>query len=105
MKHNLEELRSCLASGYPFVFGFKAFETFGGGAVKKTGRLGMPKKREKYLGLHAVLAVGYDSSKGWFIARNSWGEKWGMRGYFTMPFEFLMDPELAHDFWTIRVVR
>jgi len=46
-------------------------------------------------GLRAVLAVGYDGSKERFIARNSWGEKWGVRGYFTMPFEYLTDPELA----------
>jgi hypothetical protein len=28
-----------------------------------------------------------------------------MNGYFTMPYNYLTDPELAHDFWTIRIVR
>jgi C1A family cysteine protease len=105
LSHKLEELRSCLASGYPFVLGFKVFESFQQEAIKKTGHLGMPKKREKFVGMHAVLAVGYENSHGWFITRNSWGDRWGMQGYFTMPYDYLVNPELAHDFWTIRVVR
>jgi len=31
----------------------------------------MPKRGEKYIGLHAVLAVGYEDSDGQFISRNS----------------------------------
>jgi len=105
MRHNLEELKSCLASGHPFVLGFKAFDSFQKEAIKRTGHLHLPKRREKPLGLHAVVAVGYEDLKGWFLARNSWGGRWGMRGYFTMPFDYPMDPELAHDFWTIRLVK
>lgn len=105
LRHALDELKSCIASGYPFVFGFKVFESFEGEKVRKTGHLGLPKKRERVVGMHAVLAVGYKDSKGWFIVRNSWGAKWGKKGYFTMPYEYLLEPGLAHDFWTIRVVR
>jgi C1A family cysteine protease len=53
---------------------------------------------------HAVTAVGYDEAKQWFILRNSWGPKWGMRGHFTFPYAYLTDPSLAQDFWTIRSV-
>jgi len=51
-----------------------------------------------------VMAVGYDESKQWFLARNSWGTRWGMKGYFTMPYAYLVQPGLSQDFWTIRLV-
>jgi hypothetical protein len=27
-----------------------------------------------------------------------------MNGYFTMPYQYLMEPNLSDDFWTIRLV-
>jgi C1A family cysteine protease len=104
MMHNLDHMKACLASGYPFVFGIKVFTSFQGSAVKKTGKLNMPRKGEKTIGLHAVLAAGYDDTIRRFIVRNSWGKQWGMKGYFTIPYEYLLDPKISHDFWTIRFV-
>ncbi|MFA5143011.1 MAG: C1 family peptidase [Candidatus Omnitrophota bacterium] len=101
--HRIETLRemlTCLAEGYPFVFGFTVYESFESDAVVKTGVVNMPKKGETALGGHAVMAIGYDLKKSRFAVRNSWGETWGMKGYFTMPFEYL--ETLADDFWTIR---
>jgi C1A family cysteine protease len=105
MMHKLDLFRSCVASGYPFVFGIKVFESFQGDAVKKTGQVDMPYKGEKTVGLHAVLAAGYDDKSRRFLVRNSWGRAWGQDGYFTMPYEYLLDPEISHDFWTIRFVK
>jgi C1A family cysteine protease len=64
----------------------------------------MPTKRQKPKGNHAVLAVGYDDSKELFIVRNSWGDKWGMNGYFTLPYSYALDRSLASDLWTIHVI-
>jgi C1A family cysteine protease len=36
--------------------------------------------------------------------RNSWGRKWGIRGYFTLPYEYFTNRHLSQDFWTVRVV-
>ncbi len=98
----VNDMRACLASGYPFVFGFTVYESFESPTVAKTGVVNMPKKSEKTLGGHAVVGVGYDDSKKRFTVRNSWGPNWGMSGYFTIPYDYLGDRNLSDDFWTIR---
>jgi C1A family cysteine protease len=104
VQRNIPQMKTCLAQGFPFVFGFTVYESFEGEAVAKTGKLNMPKKNEQMVGGHAVMAVGYDSPSKRFIVRNSWSTDWGQKGYFTMPFDYLMEENLSDDFWTIRVV-
>lgn len=98
----LDQMRQCLAEGYPFAFGFSVYESFESPEVAKSGRMPMPKTTEKLLGGHAVLAVGYDDAKGMLIVRNSWGTAWGDRGYFYMPYDYVQSAKLAQDFWTLR---
>ncbi|MBF0477959.1 MAG: C1 family peptidase [Candidatus Omnitrophica bacterium] len=96
----LNEKLICLADGFPFVLGFTVYESFQSLEVAKTGIMNLPKKTERVLGGHAVLAVGYNLKDKRFIVRNSWGDQWGQKGYFTMPFDYM--ETLARDFWTIR---
>ncbi len=100
----LSQLKGCLASGFPFVFGFTVYESFESKAVAQSGHVPMPQADEQQLGGHAVLAVGYQESDQTFIVRNSWGPDWGKKGYFTMPYPYLVQPTLSSDFWTIRSV-
>jgi len=86
------------------VFGFTVFTAFESARVEKSGVLHMPGRREVDLGGHAVLAVGYDDSRQRVLVRNSWGARWGMRGYFTMPYAYVSSRDLADDFWTVRAV-
>jgi C1A family cysteine protease len=95
-------MRGCLAEGFPFVFGFMVYEGFQSTAVARSGRVGMPRRGERALGGHAVMAVGYDDAEKRFLVRNSWGVKWGMDGYFTFPYAYLESRDLSDDFWTIR---
>jgi len=96
----LNEMLNCLAEGFPFVFGFTVYESFESLKVAQTGIVPMPKKSERALGGHAVMAAGYDQKQKRFIVRNSWGPQWGQAGYFTMPYAYI--ETLASDFWTIR---
>jgi len=61
----------------------------------------MPPADGAAIGGHAVLACGYDDQAQHFIVRNSWGADWGQAGYFTMPYAYLLDSNLADDFWVI----
>lgn len=102
--HSLVLMKGCLAEGFPFVFGFTVYESFESQEVAKTGHAPLPQPGERVLGGHAVLAVGYDDSSQTFLARNSWGDSWGMAGYFTLPYPYLTERGLSSDFWTIRRV-
>ena len=101
---NLADMKTCLAEGYPFVFGFTAYESFESQAVATSGIVPLPASNEAVVGGHAVVAVGYDDGSRNFICRNSWGPKWGLKGYFYMPYAYLLDDNLSDDFWTIRSV-
>jgi len=101
---SLGQMKCCLAAGYPFAFGMMCFESFEGDEFAQTGILNLPGANEECMGGHAILAVGFDDANQRFIIRNSWGAEFGLAGYFTIPFAYLLDPQLCTDFWTIRSV-
>jgi len=105
---NLADTQSCLASGYPFVFGFNVYRGFESAETAQTGDVPMPELWEYAfppLGGHAVLAVGYDQNSQVFIVRNSWSPAWGAGGYFYLPYEYVLNGNLASDLWQIQVVQ
>ena len=99
----LNQMKGCIASGYPFVFGFSVYTGFESEDVAETGEANMPTSKERLVGGHAVVAVGYDDSTQRFTVRNSWGKSWGNKGYFTLPYAYITDSNLADDLWTIRL--
>jgi C1A family cysteine protease len=98
------QMKGCLASGFPFVFGFSVYESFESPSVARTGRMPMPGPDERLIGGHAVLAVGYDDRSARFTCMNSWSTRWGDAGFFCMPYAYLTTPQLARDLWTVRTV-
>jgi C1A family cysteine protease len=95
-------MRGCLASGYPFIFGFTCYSNLPFDST--TGEIPLPTAQDDVIGGHAVLAVGYDDVSRKFMIRNSWGQHWGAGGYGFLPYEYLLDGNLADDFWTIRTI-
>lgn len=105
LMRNLSQLRSCIAEGFPFIFGFTVYESLWGEDGLPQATVPLPNlAREKVVGGHAVLAVGYDDAKQVFIVRNSWGPDVQDKGHFYMPYAYITDPGLCDDFWTIRTV-
>lgn len=100
----LEDMKACLALGLPFVFGFAVYEHVMSAAVERTGLVRLPRKGERMLGGHAVMAAGYDDRRKLLKFRNSWGEKWGKNGYGFLPYAYLESRELSDDFWCVQSV-
>lgn len=101
---DLNHLRTALAGGLPVAFGFTVFSSFESPEVAETGIAPMPGDDDQVMGGHAVALVGYDDTAKVFIVRNSWGSGWGQDGYFTLPYEYVTDSQLASDFWTVSKV-
>ena len=103
LTQTLAQLQGCLASGYPFVFGFSIYSSwFYQDPLPAT--ISLPTgDNDSQVGGHAVLCVGYDNATALFKIRNSWGPKAGDGGYFYMPYSYLTGG-LASDFWVINAV-
>ena len=98
----LNAMQATLASGLPFVAGIRIYSSFESNSVTKTGIASMPKPRKDIpLGGHAVLVCGYNNKTRQWIVRNSWGTSWGDKGYFYLPYKYLLRPNLSSDFWAI----
>jgi len=97
-----DELRGCLAAGFPFVFGFSICASFNN-ADFNNGIVPMPDHGEPIEGGHAVMAVGYDDAAQLFTVQNSWGPSHGDHGYFYMPYNYVTS-SMADSFWTVRAI-
>ena len=110
VSRNLSQMKACLVSGFPFVFGISVYESFVTAAVESSGNVPLPTPGEPGANEdgspagHAMLATGYDDAHHRFRIRNSWGATWGRGGYGTIPYAYLLDENLSDDFWTIRLV-
>jgi C1A family cysteine protease len=99
---NLNEMRHCLAHKFPFMFGFQVYSYFESQYMASNPYLRLPTPTEQCMGGHGVAAVGYNDDKKLIKVRNSWGPGWGDNGHFYMPYDYITDPDLASDFYTIR---
>jgi C1A family cysteine protease len=97
-------MRNFLNLGIPLVVGIAIYPSFESRAVEQTGIVPMPAKNGVMLGGHAVLVVGFNHKKGQWIVRNSWGTNWGDKGYFYLPYNYLLNRRLCTDIWVLTKV-
>jgi C1A family cysteine protease len=100
----LDQVRGCIAEGFPVGVGISVYESFESRMVERTGKVPLPSARDALLGGHAIALVGYDDRAKLFTFRNSYGPGWGAGGYGTLPYDYVLHRDLADDFWTLRIV-
>jgi len=100
----INNLKMCLTLGFPFIFGFMVYES-SYDADNNGGFIPMPSTKEKSEGGHAVVCCGYNDETKLFTIHNSWGTEVGDKGYYYMPYDYVVNTELSDDFWTIRKIK
>ena len=90
-------LTSALAEGYPVAISLKIYDSFN---PSKNGFVFRPTEEEiegAETGNHAMVLCGYSEEDKVYIVRNSWGTKFGDKGYCYVPFSYIEDPQLNNQ--------
>ncbi|MDX2230736.1 MAG: C1 family peptidase [Leptolyngbyaceae cyanobacterium bins.349] len=109
----LLQIKVMLAGGFPCMFGFTVYTSMYEGTNPTKGYIPFPDlQKDRVVGGHALVAVGYDDYKvircadrktystGAFIVRNSWGVDWGRDGYGWLPYDYVLTG-LTGAWWSL----
>jgi C1A family cysteine protease len=94
--YSLGDMMEALYLKRPIVTGLTVFDNFSD-LISTNSVVTAPKGSSNYFGGHAVTLVGYSRPSKWFIAKNSYGESWGDRGYCYIPFDYII--QYGFDKW------
>lgn len=98
---SLAAMKAAMLSGLPVMFGMAIPDTFVS-VTRHTGVQPPMAQTTKWLGNHAMLAVGFDDERGAVLARNSFGPTWGDAGHCWIPYDwFATMSGRVSDAWTI----
>ncbi|MDQ0416019.1 hypothetical protein J2Z48_000177 [Croceifilum oryzae] len=91
----VSNIKQAVANGDPVMIGIPVYPNFD--ATPSTGiipAVGEKKSR----GGHALVVAGYDDENEWFIVRNSWGDKFGDKGYAYMKYDIFFEMTNAYAY-------
>jgi len=86
----------------PIVFCAEVFNTFQNLDSNYTCPTPDPTK-DTLLGGHALTIYSYDDKEQVVGIINSWGPEYGNKGTFKMKYDYILNPSLASDFWTVEL--
>lgn len=98
-----EDIKSAIQEGYPVAVSLKIFDSFN----STRGFVERPTADETAAadyGYHAMVVVGYTDDTRHFVVRNSWGERFGDKGYCYIPYSYICDPDLNRMACIVREV-
>lgn len=99
---SLADFKRVLSNRQTIAFGFRVPNSFESAEMARTGMMADPDPEDLTQSGHEVLAVGYLKAEPHYcLVRNSWGDGWGLGGYFLMPWSWLLDADLSSDLRTV----
>lgn len=99
-----EAIMDAIYRGYAVVYGKALHESFMSEQTARTGIIPKPKSKcvDPVVGYHAMMIGGYE--KDFTLELNSWGDDWGMNGLCEVPWDIVLNPKEAFDFWAITLM-
>ncbi len=91
------DIESSILNGKPVIVSFLVYEGF---HKLGTKTLKAPLDIDSNTG-HTVLVTGFDDASKTFTFRNSYGLKWGNKGYGKVAYDYLLNPDIGYDFHRI----
>ncbi|MBR6879399.1 MAG: hypothetical protein IKM95_08520 [Bacteroidales bacterium] len=94
VKRSLQDIKSALYEGYPVAITLKIFDSFN----PRKGFIRIPSEQEiqnEKSGYHTMVVCGYNDEARFFVVRNSWGRKFGEKGYCYIPYGYIENESLT----------
>ena len=106
VEQKLQSIKSCFSTyKVPIIFGIMVYSSFMSDSVASNGIVPMPDTSNETLeGGHCMTMIGYNDNTQQFICANSWGKSWGNKGYCYIPYNYLLNPNLASDFCFVKFI-
>jgi C1A family cysteine protease len=101
---DLATIKASIAQGFPVIMGFDVPDNFMGDECAKTGEIKTPTAAEGFQGGHCMVFAEYNDATKQLGGPNSWGEDWGDKGWFHMPYE-MIEEGFVSDCWSLRRVQ
>ena len=101
VEQDVNHIKQALHNNHPVAFGVAVYDSFMSLDAANSGMIPMPKNGERVRGGHALCMVGWDDEKKSFIFQNSWSKHWGDNGYGYIPYDYIINDDLAGDIWAI----
>lgn len=96
VKKNLQDIKSAVSEGYPVAISLKIYNSFN----PREGFIRTPSESDilnEKSGNHAMVICGYSDAARIFVVRNSWGRKFGDKGYCYIPYGYIEDGRLLNE--------
>ena len=100
LSQDLKSIKMNLSQGYPVIVGIVIFES-----IYKciNGLLLTPNSdKEKILGSHVIVLIGYDDDKQTFKFVNCLGKNWGNNGFGYIMYDYITNNQIAGDIYSLK---